>query len=761
MSKKKQTQEKLERFQAVVLADSFTHDLKPVTYDCPRALLPLCNTPILDYTIELLISNGIEEIFIFCSSHADKLEEHIKKSRWGNSTEVTLRVLMSKNCETPGDALRHIHAQDVIRSDFVLLPADVITNFTQLKQLMQVHKLRREDDPSFLLTVVFQEDPANSTNVPSFPSSATLYPTSPAPGAFGSADPQPTFSTTSDMPADKMPEERTAVVINPANNQLLGYVPWYHIPTFQDFDVQQGTTDVTFPVSLMKDVPNVTVRSDLVDTNIVLCSPELLMLFKENFDFFDIKNDCIKGILDEELLGNKIGLEIVQLRFLERVRSFAYYSLLSQAVLTRWTFPLVPDIPFSGRGPRYHTRKNNIYLSPDCLLDRNVTIEQDSIIGSGSAINNGVTIANSSIGHNCRIGENSKLDGAFVWDNVKIGKNCTLHGCVICQDCVIEDNCIISSGTVLSVGVHISEGHITQEGSKIYIPDGEDDVVQEDAVGPKGKGKIWEPQEEELRVDVPAGGGAPDDSDDESLTERMEELLMDHVGGMPIIKSTGPAVLGKEKEEEDDDAHFLSEVVQTVQRGIEAGEGEKWSKDKVENTTLEINGLKFAFNKTFSDCLYGVVDAVVEYAEGRHAAPPTPASTSGSHTKATPPFQPQPTRSIKETRTQTLKLIENLQGVFQKLANSADIQLDLVQYIVSCATKYLVFSIGENTIPMVMKKLYDIDIITDEVILDWEQKATSRNDPIEQELLKKPLFQAFLEALKEDDEEEEEEEDED
>eukprot|EP00121_Abeoforma_whisleri_P017153 Awhi_evm1s15724 len=40
--------------RAIVIADSFNNRFRPITLDCPRALLPLANVPLLEYTFEFL-----------------------------------------------------------------------------------------------------------------------------------------------------------------------------------------------------------------------------------------------------------------------------------------------------------------------------------------------------------------------------------------------------------------------------------------------------------------------------------------------------------------------------------------------------------------------------------------------------------------------------------------------------------------------------------------------------------------------------------
>jgi len=55
--------DKTERkLQAILLADSFTKTFRPITWERPKVLLPLVNAPMLDYTIEFLSQNGVEEV---------------------------------------------------------------------------------------------------------------------------------------------------------------------------------------------------------------------------------------------------------------------------------------------------------------------------------------------------------------------------------------------------------------------------------------------------------------------------------------------------------------------------------------------------------------------------------------------------------------------------------------------------------------------------------------------------------------------------
>ena len=64
-SKKKSTEtedvKRDQKLQAILLADSFSKTFRPITLQSPKVMLPLLNIPMLEYTIEFLLQNGIEE----------------------------------------------------------------------------------------------------------------------------------------------------------------------------------------------------------------------------------------------------------------------------------------------------------------------------------------------------------------------------------------------------------------------------------------------------------------------------------------------------------------------------------------------------------------------------------------------------------------------------------------------------------------------------------------------------------------------------
>lgn len=41
-------------------------------------MVPLVNTPMIDYALEALNRSGVEEVFVFCSTFMDQIKRHIQ-----------------------------------------------------------------------------------------------------------------------------------------------------------------------------------------------------------------------------------------------------------------------------------------------------------------------------------------------------------------------------------------------------------------------------------------------------------------------------------------------------------------------------------------------------------------------------------------------------------------------------------------------------------------------------------------------------------
>ena len=74
-------QQQAEVLQAVVLADSFAKNFRPITFEMPKMLMPLASLPMIEYTLEFLAAAGVQEVLLFCCSHADQIKRYVRETQ--------------------------------------------------------------------------------------------------------------------------------------------------------------------------------------------------------------------------------------------------------------------------------------------------------------------------------------------------------------------------------------------------------------------------------------------------------------------------------------------------------------------------------------------------------------------------------------------------------------------------------------------------------------------------------------------------------
>ena len=262
--------------QAIVLADSFASNFRPITYEKPKVLLPLANLPMIEYTLEFLAAGGVQEIFIFCCAHADAVESYVKESKLARlARPVRLRVIRaSSNVTSAGDALREMDALAVIKSDFILVPGDVVSNLS-LAPLVAAHKARKETDRDAVLTTVMARVPTSHRA--------------------------------------RRAGEAKLVALSGETGRLVMYD-----------EVGKGDWEhkVRIPMSMMMEADKLELHSDLYDTHIDVCTPDFLALCSDNFDWQDLRRDMIPGVLGQfEYLGKTIYTHVTTTEYAARARS--------------------------------------------------------------------------------------------------------------------------------------------------------------------------------------------------------------------------------------------------------------------------------------------------------------------------------------------------------------------------------------------------------------------------------------------------------
>ncbi|KAJ2762974.1 translation initiation factor eIF-2B epsilon subunit, GEF, partial [Coemansia nantahalensis] len=422
--------------KAVVVADLPDEPFQPLTLSRPHCLLRLCNVPMIEYTLEFLATAGVVETIIMCQAHSEVLLDYIRGSRWSRSTsqmKVVVRGLSADS--TLGDALRAVDFSSTVKANFILCTGVAVSNM-DLTQLVAAHTVRARDG-NHIMTMLLQE------------------------------------ATPAHPRWDKCDE--SVYFIDPATNKLLALCSQAALPRAKSVAIQR---------KIITDNAEVELRADLMDTNIAICTPDVLALFTENFDYHSMRQDFVSGIIESEDLHSKTiyahvlsgasnlptesaasgtasGAHahgslhcISQSGYAAGVTDTAAYDAISRDIVGRWAFPLCPDNSPTGDSV-YKYSRGAVYKAPSARLDRESRVERHVILGPDSQVANHAYIADSVLGERCLVGEQTTIRASYLFDDTKVGRNAVVDGSILGERVTILDNVVIERGCLIGDDVTI------------------------------------------------------------------------------------------------------------------------------------------------------------------------------------------------------------------------------------------------------------------------------------------------------------------
>ncbi|GMK58734.1 hypothetical protein CspeluHIS016_0601760 [Cutaneotrichosporon spelunceum] len=580
--------------QAVILADSYNRRFEVLCVDQPRILLPLCGIPLLAYTLESLSQSKVKQVFIFCGVHADKIREFAANSPFNRLLDI--QCLASQTARSGGDALRELDDMGLLNPEnpFVLVHTPIVSNY-DISQMVNAHRKRRETDKNIIMTMGVgrggRQHPESPIMMVHPPSSRLLH-----------------YSLNPLSPAQKD-------VAFPAQ---LFLDPWP--PTIDEYEIWSGTN----PASS---------QGGYRDLGIDICEADVPALCTENFDYHDLRRHFVNGVLTSELLGKNINVHVVgdetpedpkerqaaSGRYVERVRDTRTYGEITQDLLRRWAFPIVPDIGVHGTSS-FELRRGNVYIAHDnVILSRTTTLQGPLLIGAKSVLDNNTRIVQSTLGRQCHVGANTTILCSYIFNDVTIGDDCFLDECMIGNGVVIHNGVHIGKGALIGDGVTIGKGvkipMFARIGREEHRPEGWDSEDEEDGdrfealrqlsvdiLGPESTGFFWPSEEEE----------ANEDSDDEEAEDPFEHprnkmLLqlgrrLSNLSVSDVSVSTLSIASSEESEGDMDDlglgdlnlgAGDLTEFKQECQSSLQRAYAEGHA---VQNATLELKTLVMGYD---------------------------------------------------------------------------------------------------------------------------------------------------------------------
>ncbi|CAO3668495.1 hypothetical protein G6F70_008717 [Rhizopus microsporus] len=566
-----------ESFQAVILTDTFEEQFFPISHEIPRCLMPICNIPAIEYTLEVLAAADIFEVFIVCTSHIDAIKSYFDNSDRTRS-KLSIQIVAAPECLSVGDALRELDARQLITTDFVLTTSELVSNM-KLDEALEEHRARRKKDKNSIMTMILKEASRTHTS--------------------------------------RAKDASSVFVLDPRTDQCVYYEPVVSLPRKKRIEMSPEVFENRTQIEL---------RNDLVDPYFDICSVEVPPLFSENFDWQKLRSDFVHGILTSDILGKTIYTKIVSEPYLARVQNEKLYSTISKHILNRWAFPIVPETNLK-EGDDYEFSRGNVYKARNVKLSRSCIIDDNVQIGSGTIIGENSRIANSVIGKNCVIGDNVVVEGAFLWDNVTIESNCHVKQSIIANNAVILENTSIDQGCLISLNVKVGPNMNIQKYSRLSLlpqpktsmfeesseEEDEDEEHHHILTGSNGESiYFWtlradDDEDTDIR-NVKLGSLAYNMADialkDGDLTESASEVGesedsdsdMDTMGGAWGLEPN----MAKKTEE------FKKEIAQTIERSINEGH-------TVDTAALEVTGLRMSSNGSYTDVREVIVPIILDH----------------------------------------------------------------------------------------------------------------------------------------------------
>ena len=359
--------------------------------------------------------NGVGEVYIYCGAHTEQVEDYISSSRWSDESPTSpfsvLQFVRVADARSAGDVLRDMDKRALVDGDFLLVHGDLVSNIS-LGDALVAHRKRKEASAANIMTVVLTSGGNNEHRT----------------------------KTNGITPI---------FAIDTKNQRCLHYDEMN--PVQEDHYL---TLDPAIPDELSTSFE---LRADLIDPQIDICTAEVLALWSESFDYELPRRNFLHGVLkDWELNGKMIYTDVIENGYAARASNLQMYDAISKDVMSRWTFPFIPENNLTPKST-YKRQGHGVVAESGANQDKDAKVN-NSILGRNSTIGPGSTVKNSIIGQGCKIGSGVVIDSSYIWSDVVIEDGANISTSILADASVVGKNCSVPPGTLLSYGVHISDG---------------------------------------------------------------------------------------------------------------------------------------------------------------------------------------------------------------------------------------------------------------------------------------------------------------
>lgn len=329
------------------------------------------------------------------------------------------------------------------------------------------------------------------------------------------------------------------------------------------------------------------------------------MQFSDNFDYQDIRKDFIQNEVSNWALGKHIYGYLIQNEYAARVQDQRSYHTICRDIVTRWVYPFVPDGQLLCNNTYVH-KQHYSYKEDGTMVARSAFIGEGVVLGAGTTVGENAFLSMTVVGRVCNIGEGAKVVDSHIWEGACIERNAKVTRSIICKGAVIGKGAVIPTGCVISFGVTIGPNVVLPEFTKVIrrsslVDSSEGTTTAIEA----GEGSLWSPPmgEDSERSRDACRTGSIGCFEDEEWKRQLWTTCE------PPDESDDDESVDGAYNGEDTNECFIAIIKDMVITGNDEGH-------PTENLLMEIKGCKFAQNKSYSDCLAGIVPALLVIATG-------------------------------------------------------------------------------------------------------------------------------------------------
>jgi translation initiation factor eIF-2B subunit gamma len=419
-------------------------------------LIPIANRPLISYQLEFLESAGFEEVIVVASTgrNHDAVGTFLAEAYRGK-----LKAILLAFDPSFGSAELLVKLRERLVTDFIVVSGDLVVAEPRqfLHRLADTH--RTKSAAITALAYRARADPIESAPPPPPPAGKR--------GGRGSkkADAADGGRAAADEPragAAAPPPPLVYLGIAAPNSRLVMYV--------NAEDVDEDDEEIALRKGLLRQVPRLSIRSDLVDAHLYIVSHWTLSLLPDivrkgmvslQADLLPIlvRGQFIRSWRERaaEILRNdprtlydgSADTELDTIKCFVHVLDDAHYC---RRVQTLDDFITVNrDVALhagrTGFRPAIALTQNN-FVDPNATVDPQAVVRADCVVGAGVAIGAGSVIQNSNIGVHCKIGANVTITNSVLLDHVTIEEGTKITNSILCSSSFVRAKCSLVSCTL-------------------------------------------------------------------------------------------------------------------------------------------------------------------------------------------------------------------------------------------------------------------------------------------------------------------------